>query len=120
MLPSVQPSPQSLAAYRHLLGPEQRARIAAAAAPLRGLRVVHLNATAAGGGVAEILNSLIPLLRSVGVEASWQVLPPDPAFFGVTKRLHNWLQGKAGRLSQRDRDTYLAYSARVAPELRDQ
>jgi len=57
------------------------------------------------------------LLRSLGVDAQWRVLPPDDGFFQVTKRLHNWMQGKSGHLSKSDRETYIAYSERVAKQL---
>jgi trehalose synthase len=107
----------SLAPYRRVVDPDQWERIQQLAAPLRGLRVVHINATPTGGGVAEILRTLIPLSRAVGLDAQWQVLPPDDQFFQVTKRMHNWLQGKSGQLSRRDREVYLAYSARVASEV---
>ena len=60
---------------------------------LRGLRVCHINSTPFGGGVAELLISYIPLLRSVGIEADWQIIRGDRHFFTVTKGLHNALQG---------------------------
>src|SRR3954454_17365834 len=120
MLPSVQPRPRSLNPYHRVLDADMLDHLHDLAAPLRGARIVHLNATAMGGGVAEILATLIPLLRSVGVHAQWRVLPPDDGFFEVTKRLHNWLQGKSGHLSKADRETYIAYSERVAKQLRNE
>ncbi len=60
---------------------------------LKGLRVCHINSTPFGGGVAELLVSYIPLLRSVGIEADWQIIRGDRRFFTVTKGLHNALQG---------------------------
>src|SRR5262249_35274256 len=86
-------------------------------APLRGSRVVHINATADGGGVAEILNSLVPLLQSVGIDASWYVLPPDDAFFEVTKQIHNWLQGEPGRVAAHHKRTYRAYLELLAAQM---
>ncbi len=68
-------------------------RIRALAEPLRGARVVHVNATAFGGGVAELLATHVPLLRSVGIEAEWQVIGGSNEFFAVTKSMHNALQG---------------------------
>ena len=65
----------------------------AAAEPLRGARVLHVSATAYGGGVAELLATHVPLLRSVGLEAEWQVLHGSDEFFAVTKQVHNGLQG---------------------------
>ena len=60
---------------------------------LKGLRVCHVNSTPFGGGVAELLVSYIPLIRSVGIEADWQVIRGDRRFFTITKGLHNALQG---------------------------
>jgi trehalose synthase len=68
-------------------------RIRALAEPLRGARVAHVNATAYGGGVAELLATHVPLLRSVGLEADWQVISGSDEFFAVTKTMHNALQG---------------------------
>jgi len=60
---------------------------------LKGLRVCHINSTPFGGGVAELLVSYIPLLRSLGIKADWQVIRGDRRFFTITKGLHNALQG---------------------------
>jgi trehalose synthase len=68
-------------------------RIEELAAPLAGKRVLHVNATAYGGGVAELLATHVALLRSVGIDADWQVMSGSDEFFGVTKTVHNALQG---------------------------
>jgi len=60
---------------------------------LKGLRICHINSTPFGGGVAELLLSYIPLLRGLGIQADWQVIRGDARFFGITKSLHNALQG---------------------------
>ena len=60
---------------------------------LKGLRVCHINSTPFGGGVAELLACLIPLLRALGIKADWQVIRGDRRFFTITKGLHNALQG---------------------------
>jgi len=62
---------------------------------LRGRRIVHINSTRMGGGVAEILYTLIPLSRSLGLETEWLVIEGDLPFFEVTKAFHNRLQGEA-------------------------
>src|SRR4029079_13650748 len=79
--------------YRDLVGADVVDRIATLAKPLQGARVLHLNATAYGGGVAELLATHVPLLRSLGIEAEWQVLHGSDEFFAVTKEVHNGLQG---------------------------
>ncbi|SHH39707.1 glycosyltransferase [Thermosipho atlanticus] len=60
---------------------------------LKGLRVVHVNATSYGGGVAELLYTLVPLMRDLGLDAYWEVLEAPNEFFNVTKKLHNAFQG---------------------------
>jgi len=60
---------------------------------LKGLRLCHINSTPFGGGVAELLISYIPLLRSIGIKVDWQVIHGDRRFFTITKGLHNALQG---------------------------
>jgi trehalose synthase len=68
-------------------------RILELAKPLQGARVLHVNATAYGGGVAELLATHVALTRDVGLEAEWQVIHGSDEFFGVTKTVHNALQG---------------------------
>ena len=87
---------------------------------LRGTRILHVNATAYGGGVAELLASEIGLLRDVGVQAEWRVICPDAAFFEVTKQIHNAMQGKAAGLSDADRAVYLERNAHCAAMLEDE
>ena len=84
---------KQLADYTDVAGPDVIERIRAAAAPLVGARVLHINATAYGGGVAELLATHVPLLRDLGIEAEWQVMHGSEEFFGVTKSVHNALQG---------------------------
>jgi len=79
------------------------------AAQLRGVEVVHVNSTGVGGGVAEILTSMIPLSRWYGLDTRWLVIPPDNAYFGVTRRVHDLLQGDEGELSEHEWQTYLAH-----------
>jgi trehalose synthase len=69
---------------------------------LAGKRVVTVNSTAVGGGVAEILNRLVPLVREVGVEMRWEVIKGGEEFFGLTKRMHNALQGAPEVFTPRD------------------
>ncbi|MBV9359728.1 MAG: glycosyltransferase [Chloroflexi bacterium] len=118
-LQPVDPGPNPIRRYARYLTDEQRATIEDARDALRGARLVHLNATATGGGVAEILHSLVPLLSSLGIDARWYVLPADDAFFGVTKQIHNWLQGAPGAPTDEQKRTYLDYLRRVAPAVRE-
>jgi trehalose synthase len=77
------------------------------AAPWRGATVVHVNSTATGGGVAEILRRLVPLQRGLGIDAHWFVMEGDAAFFRTTKKLHNALQGNEESVSRDEWDHYL-------------
>jgi len=93
MLQRVTVETKSLEDYRPIVGDEVIEEIRTLAAPLRGARVVHINPTAFGGGVAEILATLVPLMRDVGLEAEWQLIAGTDEFFNVTKSFHNGLQG---------------------------
>ena len=89
------------------------------AAPLRGLRVLHLSATPYGGGVAEILRSEVPLLRDLGLVVEWRLIRGDERFFDVTKAIHNGLQGARKTLRERERSEYLGHAEQNAAELED-
>ena len=105
---------QSIDAYSSTVGKQKIEELKALAAKLRGARVLHINATAYGGGVAELLRSHIPLLRSLGIEAEWMIIRGDDAFFNVTKSFHNALQGADYDLRSRGKETYLANNSRNA------
>jgi len=69
------------------------------AEPLKGMKVMHVNSTREGGGVAEILNRLIPLKQELGLEASWEIVAGDSQFYQCTKKMHNALQGNRSPIS---------------------
>ncbi len=79
--------------YRSVLGDEEIETIRQLARPLAGAVVQHVNSTAKGGGVAEILGGLVPLMRDAGMEVDWDVMEGDARFFAVTKAIHNALHG---------------------------
>src|SRR5438477_6048468 len=112
MLEQVHVGVASIGWYEGSAGAERIAQLRTLAAPLRGARVLHLNATPYGGGVAEILRSEVPLLRDLGLAAEWQLITGDDAFFSVTKAIHNGLQGASRDLSPLERETYLANATR--------
>jgi trehalose synthase len=107
---------KSLADYTHLAGRELIAEIRELAKGLEGLRVVHVSATAFGGGVSEILYTLIPLMKDVGIEAEWQVMLGREEFYNVTKRLHNALQGNPDSLSTEEWEVFERYNEMNARE----
>lgn len=80
---------------------------------LAGRAVWNVNSTTVGGGVAEMLRSLLAYARGVGIDARWQVIGGSEVFFQVTKRLHNFMHGNAGdggMLGKGERQTYAATS----------
>ena len=85
-------------------------QIRSLAAPLAGKRVLHLSATAFGGGVAEILYTLVPLMRDAGIDAEWRVIYGQDEFFDVTKTIHNALQGDPTGLSEKQQETFRRYN----------
>lgn len=97
---------KSLAEYATVVGDEVITEIETLARPLRGTRVAHVSATAYGGGVSEMLHTLVPLMRSVGLRAEWFVIAGSEAFFTVTKGLHNALQGEGLSLTPAMRTIY--------------
>lgn len=102
---------QSVSRYAHSASEEAVTRLRQLAEPLKGIRVLHLNATPYGGGVAEILRSEVPLLRDLGLDVEWRIITGNDGFFRVTKTIHNALQGAAEGLAAADRDTYRIHSA---------
>jgi trehalose synthase len=86
------------------------------AEPLVGMRVVHLSATAFGGGVAEILYTLVPLMQSAGLETEWRIIRGADEFFDVTKTIHNGLQGNPQGLDGQQQEVFRRYQAQNAAE----
>jgi trehalose synthase len=106
MLEQVHVPPLALEAYDAVAGHEALVEIRRLAEPLRDARVLHVNATRFGGGVAEILPTLTALMRDLGMDAEWRVIPGDDQFFEVTKRMHNGLQGASVELGEAQRAVY--------------
>ena len=100
--------------YRPLVGHEITDEIRDLARRLNGIRICHLNATSAGGGVAELLTRYIPLLRALGIASDWHLIHGEPEFFSVTKRIHNALQGADYELTDVMRETYLDSNKQAA------
>jgi trehalose synthase len=91
---------KSLADYTHIVGKELTQEIRELAEPLKDRRVLHVSATAFGGGVSEILYTMVPLMRDAGLDAHWHVIFGKEEFFNATKLLHNSLQGAEETLSE--------------------
>ncbi len=117
MLQPIAVGHKSLADYTHLAGKPLVEDIRELAKELEGLKVLHLSATAFGGGVSEILYTLIPLMNDVGIEAEWQVMLGREEFYNVTKRLHNALQGNPDSLSEDEWKIFERFNALNATEI---
>ncbi|HEV7735783.1 MAG TPA: glycosyltransferase [Chlamydiales bacterium] len=84
---------QNLETYRALIGSEAMDQLCHLAAAIKNAKIVHINSTREGGGVAEILSRMIPLMKNLGLNVEWHVIQGDADFFQCTKMFHNLLQG---------------------------
>ena len=91
---------RTLASHEEIVGRDVLEHLRQLARPLEGLRVVHVNSTRLGGGVAEILAKLVPFMVELGIDATWEVIDGDADFFASTKGFHNALQGIAVRITE--------------------
>lgn len=80
--------------YEKLIGKQEVKKIRKMAEPLKGKHFIHVNSTYYGGGVAEMLTSLVPLFNDIGVITGWRIIKGNPDFFTITKKFHNALQGE--------------------------
>jgi trehalose synthase len=103
------PAPK-LADYEPIIGKSQLDELRFVAKSLQGKRVKMVNSTAVGGGVAEMLNRLVPLLDELEVQTGWEVITGGNDFFDVTKGFHNALHGGAFTLTQQARDVFMAHT----------
>ena len=83
----------TLQAYANIAGQDVVDHLHQLAERLKGTRVVHVNSTRMGGGVAEILNKMVPFMKELDIDASWETITGDGEFFGTTKGFHNAMQG---------------------------
>ena len=107
-----------MAEYATIAGADVVDHLRQLAGPLKGAKVVHVNSTRSGGGVAEILDKLVPLMVELGLDARWEVLTGNESFFHCTKRLHNGLQGYPVALEDAHRQSFDSVSAENAERLR--
>src|SRR5262245_20311798 len=93
--------------YEEVVGRAEIQGLRQLALGLKGKRIVHVNSTKTGGGVAEILGWMVPLMRELGIDAQWEVITGPPDFYRVTKAFHNGLQGLPVNLRRRDFDLHV-------------
>jgi trehalose synthase len=111
--------PPTLSAYRAILGDAEVDTLQRLGDALRGTRLVHVNATRTGGGVAEILARLLPLMAEVGLDPRWEVIHAagEPDFYRVTKTFHNAIQGDPVELHPGDFDLFMRVNRKNAAEI---
>jgi trehalose synthase len=109
---------KKVADYAQIIGEKRYEQLRILAKAAAGRSMLHINATAYGGGVAEILQNLVPLLRDAGVDAHWAVLDAPPAFYDITKKIHNALQGMKLELSEVEKRLFLDVARDNAAQLR--
>src|SRR5262245_59003758 len=97
----------SLCDYQEVVGPGVIEELKVLSNHVQRRRIQHVNSTPVGGGVAEILTRLVPLLRELGVEATWDVIKGNQAFFNVTKAFHNALHGKEEEITEQMLNIFL-------------
>jgi trehalose synthase len=117
MLQLINVGHKKLSDYATLVGPSVMEQIHALSGPLGGKRVLHLSATAFGGGVAEINYTLVPLMQDAGLDVEWRVIWGQDEFFQVTKTIHNALQGNPEGLDEARMRVFEAYNRRNAEAL---
>ncbi len=96
--------------YESITGPQVIEELFLLAGKTKGRKIQNVNSTAVGGGVAEILNRLVPLLQELGVDACWDVIKGGEKFFRVTKKFHNLLHGRADEIKPEDFTVFLETS----------
>lgn len=92
--------------YEEVVGHQEVMRLRQLAERLKSRRIIHVNSTRAGGGVAEILNWMIPMMNELGLKATWEIITGPPDFYHVTKGFHNAMQGLPVTLRKRDFDLH--------------
>jgi len=110
-------SEASLEEYKPIIGEKKIQEIRALAEKVSAQRVCHVNSTSYGGGVAEILHRLVPLMNAVGLKAEWKTIEGSQEFFTVTKSIHNGLQGMAVHFSEDMKKSYLLTNQLNADQL---
>lgn len=119
MLPTVPVAQKHVDEYVGPAGEEAVKRLREAARPLAGATVLHVNSTAFGGGVAELLQSQLPLLNDLGIETTWALIQGSDDYFAITKDVHNGLQGAEVPWTEEMHEMYWQRIRANAQELTD-
>ncbi|HLF76693.1 MAG TPA: glycosyltransferase [Dehalococcoidia bacterium] len=120
MLQTVDVGERSLSSYDGVVPAAILSQLREVARDLRGVRMAHINATPYGGGVSELLRSTVPLYNDLGLLADWKIISGDNAFFEVTKKIHNGLQGAELSLRSEEQEHYQATAKANAAALTEE
>ena len=107
IMQKVRVMPKEIDDYIDIVGEEKINNLKKLSKSLKNKKIMHVNATAYGGGVAELLKTQVPMMQSLGIDIDWYVISAKPEFYDVTKMFHNTLQGNPGELTQEQKDIYL-------------
>jgi len=119
MLPLVKTQIKKIKEYKGIISDKLFGEVERLSKSFKGLKVNLVNSTPRGGGVAEILKSLVPLMKGIGIKAEWYTIPPREDFFKITKEIHNALQGKKYAFPFWHRVRYLQHIERSAFLMKD-
>jgi trehalose synthase len=108
-----------LESYESVAGKDVVDHLRQLARPLNGLRVAHVNSTRVGGGVAEILHKMVPLMQALGLDAAWEVIQGDFVFYQCTKGFHNGIQGNRVDLPESYLKAYEETNRQASETLQD-
>jgi len=103
--------------YEPIVGPQVIEELRLLGRKLAGVRILNINSTAVGGGVAEILNRMIPLAKELGVDTAWHCITGGEQFFRVTKMFHNALHGQPEKITEEDLDIFIQTNERNMEEM---
>jgi len=106
-----------LADYEPIVGKSTIEELSLLASKLAGREVQNINSTFVGGGVAEILTRMVPILQELGIDARWSVVKGSPGFYEVTKKFHNALHGRKESISEEDFDLFLEVNRKNMAEM---
>src|SRR3990170_2711960 len=107
-----------IAEYEPVVGSNTIEELRLLAGKLQGKVIQNINSTAVGGGVAEILNRMVPLLQELGVDARWDFIKGGESFFNATKKFHNALHGKSEEITPQTFEIFMETSQRNIDEVK--